>query len=124
MSAELVRRVVAATNSASEDPGPLEGLLDPDVTVTTSRSTHLGAAEAVAWARKEFAHLRRDYAIDEYVEGPEFVLAVGSVEYRWKEGGELADATPIALGFRFASGLVVSIESFEDVTEARSAFPG
>lgn len=124
MSVELARRVVAAANFAPDDAGPFERLLDPEVTVTTSRSTRVGAAEAIAWARKEFDHLRRGYAIDEYVEGPESVLAVGSVEYRWKDGGELAAADPIALKFGFASGLVVSIESFEDVTEARSAFPG
>lgn len=93
--ADLATALVAAIND--RDPAALRRLLNPDAEVVTGRTVHAGVEAIIAWAGREYDHLIRIFAIDEYRTRGESVLALGSVRYAWAEGGEIADSTPIAL---------------------------
>ncbi len=75
-----------------------------------------GHAEAVAWAENKYDHLQRRFAIEEVRRsGPGDLLVTGHTEYVWKEDGEVADATPVAIEMRFRDGKLVRWRFREDL---------
>lgn len=93
--AALAAALIAAINARDADA--LGELLGAGAEVVTGRTVHAGREAILAWASREYDHLTRAFAIDEYRTSDEAVLALGSVQYAWTEGGEVADSTPIAL---------------------------
>lgn len=112
--------IVAAVNE--RDPDRLRALLGHASEVVTGRSVHAGPDAVVAWAGKEYDHLRRVYAIDEYRQAGRRVLALGAVQYVWSEGGEVADSTPIALEIEVEGGVLGRLTVHDDVRAALAEF--
>jgi len=119
---ELAAALVAAINS--RDRSELEPLLDPEVEIVTGRSVHAGPAAAVAWAGKEYDNLVRRYAVDELRERDGRVLALGCVQYVWREEGEVADSSPIALELEFSGERLRRLRLHDDAAAALSSFAG
>jgi hypothetical protein len=109
VDAGLAHRVVASINGAIEDPGALRELLDPGVEIDTGRSVRTGPDAAVAWAANTYDHLRRRYTVREVAERDGVLVATGTVDYVWTEGGEVADSTPILLELGFSGGLLTTL---------------
>ena len=100
---ELARLVLDAL--ARGDTDAFGDLVAEEVEIQTARGVRRGHAEAVAWAANKYDHLQRRYAVDELRPlEPDGVVAVGRTEYAWKESGEVADASPIAIELRFRDG--------------------
>lgn len=120
--AEIAAELVDAINS--RDPDRLRSFLDDDSEVITGRTTHTGPDAIVAWSRKEYEHLVRRYAIDEYRARGDSVLALGAVEYAWIDGGEVADSSPIALDLVIRAGRLGSLRLRDDTVAALAGFTG
>ena len=90
--------------------------------MVTGRTTHRGPDGVVAWSRKEYDHLVRRYAIDEYRTRGESVLALGAVEYAWIEGGAVADSSPIALDIEVRAGRLGTLRLRDDTAAALADF--
>jgi hypothetical protein len=118
--AALAAAVVSAING--QDAERLRALLNGRSRVVTGRSTHTGPDAIAAWAAKEYDHLHRRYAIDSYRACANRALAIGAVQYVWREGGEVADSTPIALEMSFAEGELETLSVHDDVAAALAAF--
>jgi len=118
--AERAAAIVEAINS--REPERISGLLDPNSRVITGRTTHLGPDAICAWARKEYDHLVRRYAIDEYRAAGENVLALGHVQYAWTESGEVGDSSPIAITIELDGELLRLLRLQDDPAAALAAF--
>lgn len=118
--ADIAAALVTVINE--RDPEGLERLLGPGAEIVTGRSVHSGEDAVRKWANKEYDHLRKVYAIDEYRTAGERVLALGAVQYVWTEGGEVADSTPIALVFELAGGAVNRLTVHDDARSALLEF--
>ena len=118
--AETAAQVVAAIND--RDRAALVALLADGAEVATGRSVHSGPDAIAVWAAKEYDHLRRVYAIDEYRTRAGRVLALGSVQYVWTEGGEVADSTPIALLIEIEDGVLSHLSVHDDAATALAQF--
>jgi len=103
---ELARRVLAALSG--NDTEAFGELAADDIEIHTSRGVRRGHSEAVAWAANKYDHLQRRFAIDALrrIDGGRLV-ATGSTEYVWKDGGEVADASPVAIELGFERGKLV-----------------
>ncbi len=116
---EAAAAIVAAINDREHEQ--LGSLLGADAEIVTGRSVHSGPEAILAWASKEYDHLRRIYAIDEY-------RSVGSQVLRWapsstwSEGGEVADSTPIALEIEPDGGRMARLTVHDDVRAALIEF--
>ena len=118
--ADTAAAIVAAIND--RDAEGLEALLAGDAEVVTGRSVHTGAEVIAAWARREYDHLTKRYAIDEYRIDGDRVLALGHVQYVWTEGGEVADSTPIALLIEVEAGVLRRLTVHDDARTALVEF--
>lgn len=119
-AAELAAAFFAALES--RDRGRLAALLDPAVEVRTGRSVHAGVDRVLIWAGKEFDHLRRRFRIDSYRSNGDSLLAIGVVQYVWKDGSGIADCNPIAIGVEVRAGGIARVELHDDVAAALVAF--
>lgn len=101
-------------------------LVHPEVEIHTSRGVKRGRQAAIEWAGKGYEHLDRRYAIDELHAGEGgWLLAVARVQYVWRDGGEVADESPIGVGFAFRDGAIAELRLIEEVGEALAALgPG
>ena len=120
--AELAAALIEAINS--RDPAALEPLLGPNVEVRTGRSFHEGAEAVLSWAAREYDNLVKRYAIEELRTRAGLVLALGSVQYVWKEGGEVADSSPIALELDFSGDRLSRLSLHDDTAAAVASFDG
>lgn len=108
----------------SRDPDRLRATAGEGFEVITGRSSHQGPEAVAAWVGKEYDHLLRRYAIADYREIGDAVLAVGAVEYVWAEGGEVADVSPIAIGVEFEAGRPRRMRLHDDPLAALAALEG
>jgi hypothetical protein len=123
LSAEVVERAAAIIAAINErDPERFAALVGEDAEVRTGRKVLSGADLVAKWAAKEYDHLVKRYAIDEYRADGETVLALGSVQYVWSESGELGDSSPIALRMELAGERLRSLEVHDDTAAALAAF--
>ena len=117
---ERAAAVVAAINE--RDPERFLALVGDDAEVRTGRKVHSGADLIAKWAAKEYDHLVKRFAIDEYRADAETVLALGSVQYVWAESGDVGDSSPIALTIELAGERLRSLEVHDDTAAALAAF--
>lgn len=98
----LARRAIDAINAGEEQA--LRDLLADDVELNLGRGLRRGPAAVLAWANKQFDHLDRRYAIEEFHPGPATTgaVGVGTVDYLWREENAVGDSSPIALELDFA----------------------
>jgi hypothetical protein len=97
---DLARRVLGALSDG--DTKRFGQLVGDEIEIHTARGTRSGHAEAVAWAANKYDHLQRRYAIGELRRiGPGRLLMTGATEYVWKDGGGLADSSPVAIELGF-----------------------
>lgn len=116
----LAAEIVAAINS--RDPERLHPLVDEGSEVVTGRSTHRGPDAIAAWARKEYDHLVRRYSVDEFRSRGSRVLALGAVEYVWRDEGEVADSSPIALDIELSGDRLGRLTLHDDTAAALAGF--
>lgn len=120
MSAAIAERLLGAIND--RDTTGLERLLDERSEVVTGRASHAGPEAIVAWASKEYDHLVRRYEIHEFRGRGDRVLALGEVQYAWKDGGAVADSSPIALTIAVEAGRLRLMELHDDPVAALAGF--
>lgn len=83
-------------------------LASDEIEIHTARGVRHGHAEAVAWATNKYDHLQRRYSVVALEATPEGgVLVHGRTEYVWKDGGGVADSSPVEVEMRFAGGKLV-----------------
>ena len=110
---ELAERVLEALGQ--DDCEAFGELAGEEIEIHTVRGVRHGHEEAVAWARNKYEHLQRRFAAEQIRPiGPGEVLVTGHTEYVWKETGELADSTAIAIEMRFREGKLVRWRFRED----------
>jgi hypothetical protein len=120
--AELAAALIEAINS--RDPARLEPLLSPGSEVRTGRSVHSGDEAVLGWVAREYDNLVKRYEVEELRTRAGRVLALGSVQYVWKEGGEVADSSPIALELDFSAGRLSRLSLHDDAAAAVASFDG
>jgi hypothetical protein len=118
--AELAAKAIAAINS--QDPRLIAVTFDPRAEIRTSRNVHTGIEAAIRWAEKSYDHLDRRYTINATHARGDAVLVLGSVDYVWREEGEVGDSSPIALRLEFRDGLVTVLTVAEDAARALDEF--
>jgi len=118
--ADLAARAIAAIDS--QDPQLIAAAFDPLVEIRTARNVHAGIEAATAWAAKRYDHLQRRYAINATHTRGDTVLVLGSVEYVWREEGEIGDSSPIALKLEFRDGRVIALTVADDAEAALDEF--
>jgi ketosteroid isomerase-like protein len=104
------------------DAAGFAALVHPDVEIHTARGVRRGPEEAEAWAEPKYEHLERRYEVDELHVAGEHVLVLGRVEYVWKEGGEVADSTPVAIALDFEHGRLRRWRFHDDPAEGLKVF--
>ena len=123
MSAENSRLIRAALEALGrEDPDGFIGFIHPEVEIETDRGVRRGRRAALDWASKRFDHLVRVRAVDEIQGEGDRLLVVGRIQYVWRDGGEIGDETPVALGFELADGQIQTMRIFESVDEGLENF--
>ena len=118
--AEQAAKAVAAINA--RDPELIAATFAPLAEIRTGRSVHKGVEAAIGWAEKRYDHLERRYSVAATHTRGDAVLVLGSVEYVWREEGEVGDTSPIALLFEFDGDLVSSMTVADDAEAALDAF--
>ena len=109
----LAQQLLAAL--ADDDTEGFGRLVADDIEIHTARGVREGRSEAIAWAANKYDHLQRRYAIEELAPGEHGSLIVrGSTEYVWKDGGQVADASPVEIELRFDHGKLVLWRFRED----------
>ena len=119
---ELATALIAAINS--RDPAELEPLLGPEAEVRTGRSVHAGPEAVIRWSAREYDNLVKRYEVEELRTRAGRVLALGSVQYVWRDGGEVADSSPIALELDFSAGRLSRLSLHDDAAAAVASFDG
>lgn len=114
--AESIHAVLAAINAY--DPERLGPLLTDEVEIVTGRTVHRGRDAALTWVTKRYDHLDRRYRADELHPVGNEVLALGRVEYLWRESGDVADTSPIALWLQLDGPLLVRLRLDDEVEHA------
>jgi len=83
-------------------------LVHPEVEIRTERTAHQGREAAMAWAGKVFDHLVRRYAPLEIEDTPSGVLVHAELQYVWRERGNVADTSGVAIELGVRDGLISS----------------
>ncbi len=123
VSAENSRLIRAALEALGhEDPDGFSALLHPEIEIETDRGVRRGRRAALDWASKRFDHLVRVWAVDEIQGEGDRLLVVGRIQYVWRDGGEVGDETPVALGFELADGQIQTMRIFESADEGLENF--
>jgi ketosteroid isomerase-like protein len=111
---EVAERVLDALGR--DDTEAFGRLISDDIEIETARGVRSGRAEAIAWARNKFDHLRRRFAIEEVRRiGPGALLVTARSEYVWKEDDDVADATRVCIEMSVRDGKLVRWRYREDL---------
>jgi ketosteroid isomerase-like protein len=123
-SAQLVRRQIEALNRGDWE-GSTDGV-DPDVEWVVAREhptarTIRGLNDLRAY-RKDWSEALGglSFSIEEMIDGPEVVVAIGHVTGTGAGSGAEIEV-PLALVLRFRDGLVSRVEEYLNADEARGA---
>jgi hypothetical protein len=84
------------------------GLVHPEVEIRTERTVHRGRLAAKEWSGKVFDHLVRRYVPVEIEHRPEGVLVHAELQYVWRDSGEIADRSGVAIELGVRDGLISS----------------
>lgn len=118
--AELAAKALAAIDS--QDPELIEASFAAAAEVRTGRSVYRGLDGVIRWASRRYDHLDKRYTIAATHTKGDTVLVLGTVEYVWREEGEVGDSAPIALELVFDDGLVSSLTVADDPEAALDDF--
>jgi hypothetical protein len=83
-------------------------LVHPEVEIRTERTIHRGRIAAIEWSGKTFENLVRRYAPISIEPTDEGVLVHADLQYVWRESGEVADSSGVAIELGIRDGLVSS----------------
>jgi hypothetical protein len=83
-------------------------LVHPEVEIRTERTVHRGRMAATEWSGKTFDHLVRRYAPVSIERTREGVRVHAELQYAWRESGEVADSSRVAIELGIRDGLVLS----------------
>jgi limonene-1,2-epoxide hydrolase len=117
---EAVRAFVDGFND--QDFDLFVSVLDPEVELHTLKLGLItGREEARRWATKRPGGLQQHLAIDELLPGGDQVLALLRQQWRWEDGGELAEENEVAALFTLREGRILRWRPFADRAEALRA---
>lgn len=117
-----IRLLLEAVND--RDLARLRALVPPDFEVVTGRAVHAGAPAVLAWAGRAYEHLERRYAVDRIEPVGSGYLALGRVQYVWRETDEVGDSSPIVFSFELERGRLRRMTLHDDESSARDALGG
>jgi hypothetical protein len=100
------------------DVEAFSALLDPEVEIHTQRGVRRGHEEAARWARHRFEHLERRYAIDEFQEAGDVVVALARVQYVWREDDKVGDEWLLGIVLNLRDGRLLRWRLFDDPIDA------
>lgn len=103
------------------DAARLAPLVAAEVELTTVKGTRHGREAFLEWSQNEYDHLLRRFLLDEAVLAGRGVLGRGRAQYVWREGGAVADTTPVYLSFVFGGALLCELGLHDTEEEARAA---
>ena len=109
---------------AEQAPERLRPLLSPEISIVTERGSHDGIEAALAWAAKGYEHLVRRFVVETLEPAGDGLLAGGRVEYVWREGRDVGDATPTFLALRLDDGLLSHFSQHDTRAGALAALGG
>jgi hypothetical protein len=89
-------------------------LLHPEVEIRTERAVHRGRDAAIEWSGKTFDNLERRYVPISIEQTDEGVLVRAEVHYVWRESGEVAERTPVAIELGIRDGMISSWSLLEE----------
>ena len=109
----VARRWVELYNERG-DAAEFLALLDPEVELQTPGGPRVrGHDEVRDWFQKEAENVRSRIVPDRFVEEGDVVAALGRIELRWIESGEIAHEGESAAVFWFRDGRIVRWQPFE-----------
>ena len=117
----VVRRWVELYNDRA-DATEFLSLLDPEVELQTPGGPRLrGHEQARAWFGQAPENVKPRIIPDRFVEDGDVVVALGRVEVRWIESGEIAHESESAAVVWFRGGRIVRWQPFESHAAALKA---
>ena len=117
----VVRRWVELYNDRG-DATEFLSLLDPEVELQTPGGPRLrGHEQARAWFGREPENVKPRIIPDRFVEDGDVVVALGRVEVRWIESGQIAHESESAAVVWFRDGRIVRWQPFESHDAALKA---
>lgn len=114
--------VIEALND--RDAARLGPLLSSEVEIATAKGVRVGRDPAIEWSLADYDHLLRRFLLDEAVAVGEGLLGRARSQYVWKEGGEVADTSPLYLSFEFEGALLARLGLHESEGAARAMLAG
>jgi hypothetical protein len=83
-------------------------LVDPEVEIRTERTVHRGRIAAIEWSGKTFDNLVRRYVPITIELTGDGVRVHAELQYVWRESGEVADSSRVAIELGIRDGLISS----------------
>jgi ketosteroid isomerase-like protein len=117
--AEVVRRYIDALNR--RDLPAMLDLVDPDVELLTRRGPRRGHDGVRAWLGEPYKELDVERVVDRVQVAGHIVVASGRIRHRWRESGEVADETDVAILAEVEHDKIVRLQTFADEATALTA---
>jgi hypothetical protein len=83
-------------------------LVHPEVEIRTERTVHRGRIAAIEWSGKTFDNLVRRYVPITIERSGDGVRVHAELQYVWRESGEVADSSRVAIELGIRDGLISS----------------
>jgi hypothetical protein len=83
-------------------------LVHPEVEIRTERTVHRGRIAAIEWSGKTFDNLVRRYVPISIERTGDGVRVHAELQYVWRESGEVADSSRVAIELDIRDGLISS----------------
>jgi hypothetical protein len=83
-------------------------LVHPEVEIRTERTVHRGRIAAIEWSGKTFDNLVRRYVPITIERTGDGVRVHAELQYVWRESGEVADSSRVAIELGIRDGLISS----------------
>jgi limonene-1,2-epoxide hydrolase len=117
---EAVRAFIGGFND--QDFDLFLSVLDPQVELHTLKLGRItGHGEARRWATKQPGGLQQQLVIEDLLPRGDQVVALLRQQWRWEDGGEVAEENDAAALFTFRDGRIVRWRPFADRAEALKA---
>jgi limonene-1,2-epoxide hydrolase len=117
---EAVRAFIGGFND--QDFDLFLSVLDPQVELHTLKLGRItGHEEARRWATKQPGGLQQQLVIEDLLPRGDLVVALLRQQWRWEDGGEVAEENDAAALFTLRDGRIVRWKPFADRAEALKA---
>jgi ketosteroid isomerase-like protein len=116
---EVLRRYVDAVNR--RDLPAMLAVLDPDVELSTRKGVLRGHDGVRAWLGEPYKELDVERVVDRMQVAGHVVVASGRIRHRWRESGEVADESDVAILAHIEDDRIVRLQTFEDEAAALAA---